>query len=250
MESKRLPLKLPTRNKVSHKPAPYEKVKLYLKHKLARGDWPPGDLMPSEAQLVEKFGVSRMTVNRAIKELQHEGLVERIKGAGTFAAQPSKVSATLTIHDIHDEIISRGHTHHATVHLARAESASEHIAMRLGVKPHTLLFHTLIVHHENGVPLQCEDRYVNPLCAPDYLKVDFIQMTPTHYLLEVAPLWEASFSVEAGLPSASEAKLLQLKKTEPCLIVSRRTVNRGVPITYARLTHPASRYQIQSTYTP
>ena len=59
------------------------------------------------------------------------------------------------------------------------------------------VFHTLIVHHENGVPLQCEDRYVNPACAPDYLSVDFTRTTPTHYLLEVAPLWEAQYSIEA-----------------------------------------------------
>ena len=75
-------------------------------------------------------------------------------------------------------------------------------------------------------------------------------MTPTHYLLDVAPLWEAHFSVEAGLPSPREAKLLGLKQTDPCLIVSRRTTNRGVPITQARLTHPAGHYQIEGAYKP
>ena len=230
--------------------APFERVKQHLKGRLALGDWTPGALMPSEAELVAQFGVSRMTVNRALRELQLEGLVDRVQGVGTFAAQLNRVSSTLTIRDIHEEILQRGHTHHATVHMVKDEVASAIVAQRLGVAVGARVFHTLIVHHENGVPLQCEDRYVNPECAPDYLSVDFTRVTPTHYLLDVAPMWEAHFSVQAGLPSAREAKLLGLKRTDPCLIVSRRTTNRGVPITQARLTHPAGRYQIEGQYKP
>lgn len=206
--------------------------------------------MPSEADLVAEFGVSRMTVNRALRELQLEGLVDRVQGVGTFAAQLHRVSSSLTIRDIHEEILARGHAHHATIHLAREEIASATVAQRIGLAPGSRVFHTVIVHYENNLPLQSEDRYVNPECAPDYLSVDFTQVTPTHYLLDVAPLWEAHFSVQAGLPSAREAKLLGLKATDPCLIVSRRTTNRGVPITQARLVHPAGRYQIEGAYKP
>ena len=49
--------------------APFEQVKHYLKSRLAAGEWTPGTLMPSEAELVQHFGVSRMTVNRALREL-------------------------------------------------------------------------------------------------------------------------------------------------------------------------------------
>jgi GntR family transcriptional regulator, histidine utilization repressor len=230
--------------------APFEQIKQYLKGRLASGDWTTGALMPSEAELVAQFSVSRMTVNRALRELQLEGLVDRVQGAGTFAAQLHRVSSSLTIRDIHEEIVARGHTHHATVHLAKEEMTSAASAQRIGLTTGSRVFHTLIVHYENGVPLQCEDRYVNPECAPDYLTVDFTQVTPTHYLLDVAPLWEAHFSVQAGLPTAREAKLLGLKQTNPCLIVSRRTTNRGVPITQARLVHPAGHYQIEGAYKP
>src|SRR5262245_52624235 len=81
----------------SHAPhAPYARVKHFLKSELARGRWPPGTLMPSEAELVARFRVSRMTVNKALRELQAEGLVERQQGIGTFAAQLHRVSSTLT----------------------------------------------------------------------------------------------------------------------------------------------------------
>jgi GntR family histidine utilization transcriptional repressor len=206
--------------------------------------------MPSEADLVAQFGVSRMTVHRALRELQDAGLIERVQGVGTFAAQLHRVSSTLTIRDLHSEIVARGHRHHAEVHLARQEPAGAALAARLGLAENAPVFHTLIVHHENGVPLQCEDRYVNPACAPGYLGVDFTQTTPTHYLLEVAPLWEAQYSIEASAPTAREAKLLGIARGEPCLIVVRRTVSRGVPITLARLVHPGSRYQIDGQFKP
>jgi GntR family transcriptional regulator, histidine utilization repressor len=229
---------------------PYARVKQYLKDALEAGLWAPGVQIPSEAELVAQFGVSRMTVNRALRELQDAGLITRLQGVGSFAAQLNRVSSTLTINDIQDEIRRRGHRHEARVHLKRAEAASAALAARLGLAPGATVFHTLIVHHEDGVALQCEDRYVNPACAPDYLSIDFTQQTPTHYLLDVAPLWEAQVSIEAALPTAQEAKLLGIARTDPCLIVVRGTVSRGVPVTRARLVHPGARYTLESRFKP
>ena len=230
--------------------APYQRVKHYLKEGLAAGRWPPGALMPSEATLTAEFAVSRMTVNRALRELQAEGLVQRTQGLGTFAAPLHRVSSTLTIRDLHEEICARGHRHHAEVHLRRAERAPAALAAQLGLAPGTCVFHTLIVHHENGVPLQCEDRYVNPACAPDYLEVDFTRTTPTHYLFEVTRLWRAQYSIEAGRPTPREARLLGIAPDEPCLIVLRRTFTRAAPITFARLVHPGTRYSLQGEFAP
>ena len=230
--------------------APYARVKRHLKEGLASGRWPPGALMPSETELVAAFGVSRMTVNRALRELRAEGLVDRSQGVGTFAAQPYRASSTLTIRDLHEEIEARGHRHHAEVHLKREERAPAALAARLGLATGAPVFHSLIVHHDNGVPLQCEDRYVNPACAPGYLGVDFTAVTPTRYLLEVAPLWEAQYAIEASVPTAREARLLGIGAGDPCLVVVRRTVSRNVPITLARLVHPGARYQLEGSFTP
>jgi len=239
---------MPSNKPASH--APYSKVKAYLKDGLASGRWVPGDRMPSEAELVQQFEVSRMTVGRAIRELQAEGFVTRVQGVGTFAAHLSRVSSTLTIRDLHDEILARGHTHQTTVVFAKKVKAKPELATQMGLEPGDAVFHSLIVHSENGVPLQCEDRYVNPASAPDYLGVDFQTITPTQYLLQVAPLWEAQYSIEAAPPSAQEAQLLGISVQDPCLIVVRRTTNRGVPITLARLVHPGTRYQISGAFKP
>ena len=230
--------------------APYKRIKQHLLDGLAAGRWAPGALMPSEADLVSRFAVSRMTVNRALRELQAQGLVTREQGVGTFAAPLHPVSSTLTIRDLHEEIESRGHRHHAVVHLQRAEAAAASLAGQLGVAVGAAVFHTLIVHFDNGVPLQCEDRYVNPACAPDYLAADFTSTTPTHYLFEVTALWRAQYSIEAAGATAQEAALLGIAPTDPCLVVVRRTFTVDAAITIARLAHPGALYRLHGEFEP
>ena len=230
--------------------APYTRVKQHLLDGLAQGHWAPGELMPSEAELVALFGVSRMTVNRALKELQSEGLVERTQGVGTFAAPLHRVSSTLTIRDLHDEIEARGHRHHAVVDLQRAQKAPQAVATQLGLASGARVFHTVIVHHENGVPLQCEDRWVNPASAPGYLDADFTRTTPTQVLFDSTALWRAQYTIEAARPTPREAELLRIEADTPCLIVHRSTYTRDAAITVARLVHPGTRWQLQGEFQP
>ncbi|MEO5732327.1 MAG: histidine utilization repressor [Rubrivivax sp.] len=228
----------------------YQQVKQHLLDGLGSGRWPPGALMPSESDLVARFGVSRMTVNRALRELQAEGLVLRTQGLGTFAAPLHRVSSTLTIHDLQEQIEARGHRHHARVVLQRAEPAAAALASQLGIEVGATAFHTLIVHHENGLPLQCEDRYVNPAAAPDYLQADFTRITPTHHLFATTDLWRAQYRVEADRATAQEAELLQIEADAACLIVVRRTFTRSTAITIARLVHPGASYNLQGEFEP
>ena len=230
--------------------APYARVKQHLLDGLEAGRWPAGALMPSEAELVAEFGVSRMTIGRALRELQAEGLVQRSQGLGTFAAPLHRVSSQLTLRDLHEEIESRGHHHQAVVHLQRKQAATAALAAQLGVAPGAEVFHTVIVHFEEGVALQCEDRYVNPACAPKYLEADFTRTTPTEWLFRHTALWRAQYSIEAGAATRREAGLLGIEATAPCLIVVRRTFTRQAPITLARLVHPGARYALHGEFQP
>ncbi|MBT9491749.1 MAG: histidine utilization repressor [Paucibacter sp.] len=238
---------MPRKN--SSAPAPqYLKVKNHLRERIASGHWVAGDLLPSEAELVALFEVSRMTVNRALRELSQEGLVERLQGVGTFVAQLHRISSTLNVRDVHDEILQRGHQHQAKLHSLETQPADAQQAADFGLAPGSGLFHSVIVHFENGVAIQCEDRWVNPACAPAYLSLDFSQTTPTNYLLEVAPLSEARYTIESLLPSALEAKLLGISRRDPCLVVKRRTFSRGQTVTTVRLTHPGSLYVLEGSF--
>lgn len=226
----------------------YIKVQNHLRERIASGHWVAGDLLPSEAELVQTFGVSRMTVNRALRELHQEGLIERVQGVGTFVAQLHRISSTLTVRDVHDEIAERGHRHEAVLHRLEALRATAEQAAEFELPAGAELFHSVIVHLENGVAIQCEDRLVNPASAPDYMSLDFSQTTPTHYLLQVAPLSEARYTIESTLPSESEAKLLGISRRDPCLVVKRSTLSRGRIVTTVRLTHPGSRYLLQGSF--
>jgi GntR family histidine utilization transcriptional repressor len=226
----------------------YEQVKAWIRGHIASGRWRPGDPVPSEAALMERFGVSRMTANRALRELAAEGLVHRVQGSGTTVAQLHRISSRLTIRDIHEEVAERGHVHTARVLHRGKEKAGADLARELGLRSGATVFHTVLVHMESGVPIQYEDRYVNPAAAPDYLATDFTQTSPTLHLLRHAPLTEASYSIEACVPTAEEAKQLAIKRTEPCLVMRRRTVSGAHVASVARLVYPGSRYSFAGQF--
>jgi GntR family histidine utilization transcriptional repressor len=229
-------------------PPAYEQVKNWIREHIASGRWKPGDGVPSEAALMQQFEVSRMTVNRALRELAAEGLVTRVQGSGTTVAQLHRISSRLTIRDIHEEVVERGHVHSTRVVLAVREKAGAAVAESLGLRRGASVFHTVLVHMENGVPIQYEDRYVNPAAAPGYLDIDFTQTSPTLHLLQHAPLTEASYSIEACLPTGEEAKALDVKRGEACLAMMRRTVSGANVVTVARLLYPGSRYSFAGQF--
>ena len=226
----------------------YEQVKNWVRRHIASGAWRPGAAVPSESALMERFSVSRMTANRALRELAAEGLVVRRQGSGTQVAELNRISSRLVIRDIRDEVAERGHVHSTRVLVAEQERATPELAQVLGLRKGARVFHTILVHEENGVAIQYEDRWVNPVAAPRYLDTDFTQVTPTLHLLQYAPLTQASYSIEACLPSAQEAKELGIKRSEPCLSMKRCTVSGANVASVARLVYPGSRYSIAGEF--
>jgi len=226
----------------------YLQVKTFIQQHISSGEWRPRDPVPSEATLMQQFGISRMTVNRALRELTAEGMVTRVQGSGTFVAELHRIASNLTIRDIQEEVVERGHVHTARVLLSQAEKASAELAQSLGLRTGAKVFHTVLVHLENGVPIQYEDRYVNPAAAPDYLKTDFTQTTPTHHLLTEAPLTEASYSIEACLPTPEQALHLDIPSREACLAMVRRTVSGTQVASVVRLVYPGSRYSFAGKF--
>ena len=138
--------------------------------------------------------------------------------------------------------------HTARVLLSQAEKAGAELAQSLGLRTGSKVFHTVLVHLENGVPIQYEDRYVNPAAAPDYLKTDFTQTTPTHHLLTEAPLTEASYSIEACLPTPEQSLQLDIPTREACLAMVRRTVSGTQVASVVRLVYPGSRYSFAGKF--
>ena len=179
----------------------YSQIKRMISARIQSGDWRPGDRIASEAELVRDIGVSRMTINRALRELTLEGQLVRVQGVGTFVAENKAQSALFEVKNIADEIQARGGRHEAKVILLRREAASDQTARLLEINSGDEVYHSLLLHLENDIAVQIEDRLVVPRMAKDYLQQDFTRITPFVYLTEVAPISEAEHVIEAALPA-------------------------------------------------
>jgi GntR family histidine utilization transcriptional repressor len=228
----------------------YLKVKRHILDNIGSGKWATSTRVPSENDIVKSFGVSRMTANRALRELRDEGILVRIAGVGSFVAERHAHAHPLEIRSIADEIRERGHVHRAEIISLERVRATAELAEDFGVAPRGELYRSVIVHFENDRPVQLEDRHVLPKLAPDYLKTDFSRTTPYDYLTNVAPLQQAEHLLRAVMPDERTRKLLAMKRDEPCLLMIRRTWTAGEIASVARLYYPGSRYEMSGRFRP
>ncbi len=228
----------------------YQQLKEEIIDRISRGELRPCDRVPSENELVDTAGVSRMTANRVLRELNDEGYVERVAGVGTFVADFKAASHVLEVRNIADEIARRGHRHSSDVLRLAAIRADAEVAAALGLRARERVFHVLIVHRQNDAPIQLEDRFVLASFAPDTLDQNFRAITPSAYLSGISPLQEAEHTVRAAMPDESVRDSLRMGAREPCLLVIRRTFAHGRAVSFARLYHPGNRFELKGHYTP
>ncbi len=226
----------------------YQQIKDYLLSEIQAGRWRAGDQVPSENELVKRFDVARMTVNRAVRELAAEGVLTRSQGAGTFVAATKYQSTLVDIKSIAEEIRTRGHEHTAELLKLQPVKADTTLAAEMGLQVGAPLFYSLILHRENGLPIQLEERWANPQLAPDYLKQDYSRITPNEYLTRAAPLSRVEYRIEARRPDRTAKARLAMDKDEPCLVLHRRTYSSGLVASVANLYHPAGRYQFSGHF--
>ena len=228
----------------------YEKIKVDILDRIDCGAWRPGDRIPSEHQLVERFGVSRMTVNRALRELSDAGRLLRISGTGTFVAQPDTDSGLLEIQSIDDHIAARGGIHRSQVIRLERLAADEETAAHLDLRSGDALFHVVVLHFDRNTPFQLENRYVNAEVAPAFGDQDFSRITPSRYLVREVPVTEIEHAIEAVSPSAGEARRLGISSDEPCLVLRRRTWWNDTVVTRVRLISPGRLFGLSGRFTP
>ena len=224
--------------------ARYAQIKQDLRHKIETGELVAGQQVPSEHQLCALFSVSRMTARRALSDLVDEGILMRSQGTGTFVADARPMSSMLTIRSISDEIKQRGHDYHSHVITLETRRANAQQAAWLSLEEGSNIYMSLVLHLENNLPVQWEQRFVNPHMAPAFIQQNFNETTANLYLSKVAPLTEADHVVEAVLPNEEQARWLQITPQQPCLQIGRRTFSSGGVVSYALLLHPGNRYRL------
>jgi len=227
---------------VDERPA-FKRIKAHVLSQIQAGIWKEGDAIPSEQALASEFGVARMTANRALRELSDDRILVRVQGSGTFVAQQKFQSTLVEIRSIAEEVQSRGHLHRSELQCLERVKTSSSLAADFDLAVGKALFHSVVVHFENDLPIQVEDRFVNPAVAPDYMQLDFGKTTANEYLMHAAPLSGVRYRIEALMPPPEIATMLHIDAVQPCLVLRRKTLSRGQVASVATLWHPANRYQ-------
>ena len=234
-------------SKASSEPI-YRQIKRSIQKRIDSGEWHIGYKLPSENDLVTALEVSRMTIHRALRELNQEGLIERVHGLGSFVAERPRHASLIALQDIALEIEAAGGSHRSRVLSLESVYASPAVTELMQLDENAPLFRLRAVHYQDELPLQLESRYVNPEAMPDFIRQDFTRTTATAYLLGQFKPDEMEHRVRAVLPDQQTCELLQISDGQPCLQLTRRTWTRDRVVTYVTLTYPGDRYELSARY--
>jgi GntR family transcriptional regulator len=223
----------------------YYQLKELIREKVRSGDWQPGRPIPSERELCEQYGISRMTARQSITELVNEGLLYREQGRGTFVGRPKISQQLLRLTGFTEDMRARAQRPGAKVLAAEMWAADEPIADRLRVRTGQPIFRLRRLRLADSEPLALETAFVS-FIGCERLLDDDLERHSLYRLLETKydrPLLEAEQEVEAGLAGDDEAGLLGIAVGGPVLHTRRLTyTERQRPIEYATAVYRGDKY--------
>jgi len=203
----------------------------------------PNSPLPSEAQLCEQFGVSRMTARAAVQQLVQDGLVYRVPGRGTFVATPRANRTAAHILSFSDEMRRKGRTPSSRVIERRRRRATDEEERRLEVS-HVVVLRR--VRLADGKPVAVERAVFPAERVGDALDGD-LERQSLFQTLVAAGLYPTSGTAALAAESASaeDARLLRVRKGAP-LLVERRLIHDqdGKPLEWTESRYAGSRYGI------
>ncbi|WP_343315467.1 UTRA domain-containing protein [Brucella sp. BE17] len=226
----------------------YAQIKNAIDKKIETAEWPANFQVPSEDDLAGAFSASRLTVRRALRELQADGVLLRIQGRGTFVIGPRAQCAIFNLPDASEEVILSGGAHSSRILQHEVLSADNPRRNMLQSAPEDEVFYSKLLHLEDGTPIQIEERYVNSAEAPDYLQQDFNLITPNLWLLRNTIVTTVDNTIRAIRADEDIREILQIEISQPCLLVDRQTWRTGIPVTRSRFTYPGDRYRLRSSH--
>ncbi len=228
----------------------YLQIKQDLLNKIQSGKLKPDDRIPSEHKLADHFSVSRLTVQRAIRELVSEGLMRRTQGSGTFVNHAPQHFSLIEVRDVGEEIRRLGGKPHSEVLLHRRTKPPAEVAELLELTDTAQVFHVTLLQSMDDVPVAHEERYAIPEVYPDFLEQDFSKRSVFEYLAARSVLEEIENVVMAVKVDKRLAGLLEIEPDEPCVRVQRRNWYRGECVTLTQITYAGSRQALASRYKP
>ncbi|WP_264841921.1 GntR family transcriptional regulator [Caldinitratiruptor microaerophilus] len=223
----------------------YHQLKSDLAARIAGGEWRPDEPIPSERELIERYGVSRTTVRQAISDLVAAGLLYRVQGRGTFVAPPHIVQTLAELTGFAEELRLRGLDPDVRVLDAHDAPLPPEPARALGMAPGEPAWRVRRVVSVDRSPLFVDDSYFHPELR-DALSGRDVAGTSFYALLE-SKGWvivRGEQRIAATLLDEAAAGLLRVPPGAPALAITRVTFAEGDrPVEWARALYRADRYQ-------
>jgi len=215
----------------------HHQVYLDLRAALDAGEWRPGDLLPPERQLAERYGCSLITVRRALSELSREGRLERRRGHGTTVLRPRIERDFGASQSFSEEMQDRGLPPETRLVAARPESAGEHVASALAIEPGSPTLYLERLRLADGEPLLLEQVHLSAERFPGLLASDLEHGSLYDLLADRygTRIVRARESLEPILLHTREAGLLNQPARTPALLIEGTAFTaEGEPVEFAR----------------
>ena len=218
----------------------YTKIEEAIATEIAQGEYRPGDQLPTEDALLERFQVSRITVRRAIQNLVSRGLLEIRRGLGTFVLSP-RIEAELTkLTGFVEDMGAAGRKATARVVSHGVVAASSRVAERLQLAKGVKVMQIKRVRLADGTPISFDETYL-PLPLGQQVARKDLRLHPIFTLLEEeygVPLLEADYELEAVAASKTVADALQVTAGSPIFQIERTSMTTGKkPVDYEVLSY-------------
>jgi GntR family transcriptional regulator len=216
----------------------YSRVETVLASEISDGDLSVGDQLPTEDSLIVRFGVSRITVRRAIQNLVSRGLVEIRRGKGTFVAAPKITQELTELSGFVEDMHALGRKPTARVISKEIVSADTTVATQLALTKGERVVRIRRVRLADGVPLSFDETFL-ALEIGKKIITNNLKVEPIFLLLERkydVPLIEAEYKLDAVAAETEVAAALKVKPRSPIFRIERTSYSTGNrPVDYERL---------------
>jgi GntR family histidine utilization transcriptional repressor len=215
----------------------FREVKAAILKRIGDGVLKPGALLPSEGAMAAEFGVSRPTVNRAMRDLAEAGVLDRRRRAGTRVRLAPAREARFAIPVVRDEIEATGAEYRYLLIEDVEGTAPREVQARLGLGPADRVRRILCLHSAGTSSYQLEERWISLKALREARWVPFHKAGPAEWLIATVPFSEVEVSFSAEAADAAWAGYLAMEPGEPVFTVRRTTWWQGMAITHVRLRH-------------
>ncbi|MBB5213931.1 GntR family transcriptional regulator [Parapusillimonas granuli] len=216
----------------------YAKVEAALASDISSGLLPPGGQLPPEDQLIQRFGVSRTTIRKAIENLVSGGWVEIRRGKGTFVAQRRITQELTELTGFVEDMQALGRTPTARLLDKRLVPADAEVARRLAMPPGGMVMRIQRVRLADGVAVSFDETYL-PREIGEKVAAHDLDAEPIFSLLEdkyESPLTEAEYRLEAVTAAPEVARALAVSPGSAIFLIERTSYTEGHrPIDYEKL---------------